>query len=303
MLAKCLASLTAQRNVGAELHIILVDNDTTPSSVGVAEQSSQSSPFPIHYHHEPRRGIPMARNRVLQEARRLNADRLAFVDDDETADPDWLEKLLYVADRDSADVVQPLVRMRFTETAPFWYFGRPEKARSEDGPLATRLLKTASTGGTMMSARLFRPDAMNLHFDEQLARGGQEDEEFYGAAHRLGARIVRSSLPVVTETLHASRYTYSRYILRGLAQGSAFATRYRQKNGFPRAAARYAGVSLARASRGLLQLLIAPVFIPFALARFKFTALEGGRNLLFAAGAIGGVLKFQYGFYRRIDGH
>jgi succinoglycan biosynthesis protein ExoM len=302
MLSACLSSLAAQKNLETVVHIIVVDNDDIPSSEKIAEESARTSRFPIHYRHEPQRGISMARNRVLEEALRLRADWLAFIDDDETADPDWLENLLRVADRDSADVVQPLVRMHFAEPAPFWYFGREEKTRNKDGPLQVRLLKSASTGGTLMSARLFRRDGMNLRFDEQLAFGGQEDEEFYGAAYLLGARIVRSSLPAVTETLHPSRYTYSRYALRGLAQGGSFAARYRQKNGFVRAVRRYTGVSFARAARGLLQLLIAPVFIPFALRRFKFTALEGGRNLMFAAGAIGGVFRLQYAFYRRIDG-
>jgi hypothetical protein len=49
--------------------------------------------------------------------------------------------------------------------------------------------------------------------------------------------------------------------------------------------------------------LISPVFVPFAMRRFKFTALEGGRNIFFAAGTIGGLFSLKYEYYRQIDGN
>jgi hypothetical protein len=39
------------------------------------------------------------------------------------------------------------------------------------------------------------------------------------------------------------------------------------------------------------------------MRRFKFTAIEGGRNLFVAAGAFGGLFSLQYGFYKQIDGY
>ena len=62
-------------------------------------------------------------------------------------------------------------------------------------------------------------------------------------------------------------------------------------------------MSAIRALRGVGQLLISPVFVPLAMNRFKFTALEGGRNIFFAAGTIGGMFSLQYEWYRQIDGN
>ena len=80
-------------------------------------------------------------------------------------------------------------------------------------------------------------------------------------------------------------------------------TRYRLKHGLWPAVRRYGAVSAVRALRGIGQLLISPVFVPFAMPRFKFTALEGGRNIFFAAGTIGGLFSLKYEWYRQIDGN
>ncbi len=304
LLARCLSSLAAQRRPeGIELHIVVVDNDATPSSKPVADSFLPACPFPIHYRHEPRRGIPMARNRVITEALALNADWLAYIDDDQAAHTDWLEMHLHAAARDQADVVAPHVIYRYPQPRPFWCFAESPASPAEDGPVEARLRNRAATNGVMLSAKLIRADGMGLRFDERLALGGEEDGEFFGAAFAQGARIVGSSLPVLDEEAHRSRFTYRRYCLRGLGRGGAYVTRHRIKNGYWPAVRRYAGMSIVRALKGMAQLTISPVFLPFAMRRFKFTALEGGRNILIAAGAIGGLLLLQYEYYRRIDGY
>ncbi|MGO8953076.1 MAG: glycosyltransferase family 2 protein [Rhodomicrobium sp.] len=312
MLEKCVRSLISQENVSnIDLHILVIDNDATPSSQQVVEAAGRSSPFPIHYHHEPRRGIPMARNRVLEEAIALGADWLAFIDDDQTAHPSWMEKALFVAQRDNADVVKSRTFFVLPEPLPFWSTHRnPDPAEiaragevADDGPIESRRRREVATNGVLLSARLIRADGMGLRFNERLALGGLEDGEFFTRASEMGAVIVRSAMPVVTEEGHPSRATYWRQMLRGLAQGGAMAARYKLTNPTWRMAFRYVAVSILRSLRGIGQLLISPFFAPFAMRRFKFTALEGGRNLFVAAGALGGLFSLQYGFYDRIDGY
>ncbi len=50
----------------------------------------RASGLPLTYVHEVRAGIPLARNAVLHAARNLNPDWIAFVDDDEVIDREWL---------------------------------------------------------------------------------------------------------------------------------------------------------------------------------------------------------------------
>jgi succinoglycan biosynthesis protein ExoM len=305
MLERCLQSLAAQEGADDfDLHILVVDNDATPSAELVVRRVAPTCPFPIHYHHEPRRGISMARNRVLEEALALEAEWLAFIDDDQTARPSWLQRHLAVAARDKADAVQPRVIVTFPEPAPFWCVPKAQDFSevAVDGPVESRRRPTVATNGVMMSTRLIRPDGMALRFSESLALCGGEDGEFFEAAHRLGAVLVTSSLPVVTEESHRSRSAYLRYSMRGFAYGGSYVTRYRQKHGLWPTVRRYGAVSAVRALRGAGQLLISPVFVPFAMRRFKFTALEGGRNIFFAAGTIGGLFSLKYEYYRQIDG-
>lgn len=306
MLAKCLRSLASQRNLdGFDFRILVVDNDATPSSAPVVEAASSKCPFPIHYYHEPRRGIPMARNRVLESALAHGADWLAFFDDDQSAYPDCMEKLLSVAQRDKADAVGAAKIAVYPEPMPFWCVNNPDRkepGRGSDAPLERRRRKELATNGVLLSARLFRADGMALRFDERLALGGLEDGDFFGRAHGLGAVLVSSCLPVVSEERHRSRFTYRRQAMSSLSRGGAYVARYRLTNNFWRAAARYSVAAVLRALRGLMQLAISPFFMPFSMHRFKFTALEGGRNLCTAAGMLGGLFSLQHEFYRQIDG-
>ncbi len=310
MLEKCLRSLASQQHVGDfEFHILVVDNDATPSAAPVVEALSAVSPFPIHYFHEPRRGIPMARNRVLDEALALKAEWLAFFDDDQVVNPNCMERFLYVARRDKADAVAAGKIFVDPAPLPFWCVSNPdrktivsERGAASDGPLDSRKRKILATNGVLLSAKLFWDSGMALRFDERLALGGWEDGHFFEAAYRQGALLVNSCLPVVSEERHPSRFTFGRQMLASLSRGGAYVTRYRLENGYWRAAGRYSVASILRLGRGFGQLLVCPLFIPFAMPRFKFTALEGGRNLFTAMGMIGGLFSLQYEFYRQIDG-
>lgn len=79
--------------------VLIVDNNPD----GSARQTV--APWDVAYAHEPRAGLPHARNRVLTEARLLGATWLAFLDDDEVPTEGWLDALLATQQRYNADVV------------------------------------------------------------------------------------------------------------------------------------------------------------------------------------------------------
>lgn len=306
MLQNCLASLAAQTGLAQyDVQIVVVDNDNAPTSKPLVDAFAAKSPFPVHYYHEPRRGIPMARNRVLDAALAMNATRLAFIDDDQIASATFLAKHLEAAHRDSADAVQPHIVRIYPDPAPFWSVGRNEAVEeaTSDAPIETRKQTAAGTCGVMFSTRLIRSDGMELRFDERLALAGGEDADFFSNAYKKGALIVFSRMPVVMEEVPRSRLTYRRYAMRGLARGGQLFGYYRNKNGYLRAVRKYVPVSFVRLIRGTGQLAIAPIFAPFDMRRFKFTALEGGRNIFLGAGALGGVFSLQYQYYGQIDGY
>jgi len=104
MLANCLRSIAAQEDVANHaIHIVAVDNDATPTSAHIVAGFAIEIPFPVQYLHEPRRGIPIARNRVIDAALAMGADRLAFLDDDRVAHRPYISKHLEAAERHNAD--------------------------------------------------------------------------------------------------------------------------------------------------------------------------------------------------------
>src|SRR5262245_18908423 len=98
MLTACLSSIARQRLPERcpepwQLHLVVVDNEPEPNNQQLVEEFAASCPFPVRYVHEPRRGIPQARNAVL-DAFEDRSDWIAFTDDDCRPDPDWIAALL-----------------------------------------------------------------------------------------------------------------------------------------------------------------------------------------------------------------
>ena len=73
---------------GAELLVVVVDNDPEGSSRDIVDQ--YASLLETHYEIEPERGIPFVRNRGVRAALDLGATHILFVDDDERVDEQWL---------------------------------------------------------------------------------------------------------------------------------------------------------------------------------------------------------------------
>src|SRR5205823_6090125 len=97
--------------------VVVVDNDAAGSARSVLE-SLNAYPWDLDYAVEPRRGVPFARNTAV--ARAEGTDFVAFIDDDEWAEPEWLAELLHVQSRTGADVVAGPVLPFFTEPPPPW---------------------------------------------------------------------------------------------------------------------------------------------------------------------------------------
>jgi glycosyltransferase involved in cell wall biosynthesis len=70
--------------------IIIVDNNSKDETSQVVEGLQRRYPGRIRYILEQQKGISHARNAGIREAR---GEILAFIDDDETAHPDWLRNL------------------------------------------------------------------------------------------------------------------------------------------------------------------------------------------------------------------
>ena len=127
MLRACLDSLAAQAlPAGIDLHIVVVDNEERPSNEAGVLAFAQTCRFPVHYVHEPRRGIAQARNALIDKAMALQADWLAMIDDDETADHGWIAALMAPEHRQTP-ILQGYRYWVYPDPLPTWAFPVQER--------------------------------------------------------------------------------------------------------------------------------------------------------------------------------
>jgi len=73
-------------------NVLVVDNNSTDETRSVVESFLDRYPGRFSYEFEPRQGLSYARNTGIRESR---GEILAFVDDDERVEPDWLWNLTW----------------------------------------------------------------------------------------------------------------------------------------------------------------------------------------------------------------
>lgn len=100
------------------LECIVIDNASTDDTARVVEAAANSSPpFPMRRILEPRQGSSFARNRAVDEAR---GDFIFFLDDDATADREWLLAMLSAMEHRGLDAACGMVLPRWSTPPPPW---------------------------------------------------------------------------------------------------------------------------------------------------------------------------------------
>ncbi len=255
------------------LRIIVADNDEAPSAL--ARVKAVETAVPLHYIHAPARNISLARNACLDAA---TADWIAFLDDDETAPPDWLSQLLACAAAQGADAVFGPSRALYPAGTPDWI-----TANDFHSNLPQRRAGTVETGHSC-NVLMRRPPA-GLRFDHALGRSGGEDTDFFFRLHRMGRKLAICETAEVTEAVSPHRLSLRWLAERRLAEGQHYATSARK----PRPVL-VAG-SLAKAA------VSAACALPHATNRPKlaFWTLRALFHLGVARGAIKPARRIAYG--------
>lgn len=156
-LARCLASLQAQSY--PRTRVLVVDNAPTSDAARAVAQAG-AGPFPVHYVVEPRPGLSNARNRSLAE---VSTDLVAWIDDDECADADWLLEIAgaFRSVPDAAAVCGTMIPGELATQPQFWFeeYGGHSKGRgftpARFSPATSRVqsplfpLPPFGTGGNM----------------------------------------------------------------------------------------------------------------------------------------------------------
>jgi len=220
-LRELLIGLAAQRFANREdvaVVVAVADNDPLGGGCAVCNEEARGYPWPLRCRVEPRQGISQARNASLALVG-TDADFVAFIDDDERPDPDWLENLLLVQREYDADVVTGPVLPILDPQTPNWvvrgrFFERP---RYETG----KTLPIAKTGNALVRMSLLA--SMPEPFDPRFGSTGAEDTELFRRLNRAGARIVWADSAVVREHVPTLRTSVRWLVRRAWRVGYAYA--------------------------------------------------------------------------------
>lgn len=240
-LVDCLRSILDQQT-SAALRIVVADNDEQPSARPLVDGLG-STDIPITYVHAPARNISLARNACLDAA---SADWIAFTDDDQTAEPGWIEALLDEADRGGWDAVLGPVDAAYQEPPPAWvqagdfHSTRPVWVGGE--------ILTGYAGNVLIRRALV--EELGLRFRLDYGRTGGEDLDFFYRFSDGGGRIGFAPEALAREIVPPARASLRWLLRRNFRAGQSHGARLTGQPG-----ARPVKVALAAAKAGACGLL------------------------------------------------
>jgi glycosyltransferase involved in cell wall biosynthesis len=216
LLESLLAALSVQRCEDKfSFDVVVVDNDSARSAEAVVGQAAGRYPIQVSYDCEMERNISLTRNRAIRNA---TGNLIAFIDDDEHPQTDWLLRLHEVFAAYPSDGVLAPVIPEFPPAAPAWL----RKA----GVFSRRRLATGAriaegdgrTGNVLLRRKLFTDDG--CWFDPAYGRTGGEDSDFFHRQFEKGGVFVWCDEAAVTETVPPDRWTATFHVKRLLRAGT-----------------------------------------------------------------------------------
>jgi glycosyltransferase involved in cell wall biosynthesis len=267
--------------------VIVVDNDSAGTGFEAATVLAAELPFPLHAILEPRRGIPFARNRLIEEALRRDFRYIAMLDDDEYPAPGWLKALEDEARTSGADIVGGPVTPVFA--APVASPLSEADYAKGGGLLFRKVTMVMSSANVLVTRRLierWRDDWFRAEFAET----GGSDSEFFRRTALAGHRHAVAADALVYEDIPADR-AQPRWLVRRCYRSGGVLSRARFMHYRPLTAAALEAGSIVK----LLLLAAADFAAAPASARARFLARL---NFARAAGRVAGFFGFQYREYR-----
>ncbi len=252
MLTDALQSLMALESSSDFQHeILVVDNASTDATPQVIARSIATSPVPLRAVYERQPGVAAARNRAIATAR---GEWIAFFDDDQIADPNWLTELVAIAREKNLRCVGGAVRLRLPENAP--QVSRHCRAQlgesvGLDEPMPYHLRCMPGTGNLLIHGDVFRQIG---RFDETLNMGAEDSDLFLRIfqaeipAWYTPRAIVRHVIPAYRLQPNYLRWTCCR-------TGAARALRDRKSHSLLGISARLAARATQIAFVGIMQWL------------------------------------------------
>jgi len=293
MLARTLLSLqNIEVPEETTITLILADNDAERSAEVTFNQHKSGFHFDTVYLMEEERGIIYMRNSVLEKAIEMQADYVAFIDDDETVEPKWLKAIYNTLQQYEADVVDGAVDRVLPEDTPNWI----RKGRFLDWHSfkTGTLRQSGSTSNVLFKIKLVKE--WGLRFHPALNFAGASDTFLFKQAYLNGAKIVWMDERYVHEHFPPSRTTRSWILKRAFRRTNSKFIRKRLEYGYPRAAT-------TQFFNGVFQLVIGGILSIITLPLGPILRLHAQRVFVKGLGTFNGIFGRTYEEYRKTHGN
>jgi succinoglycan biosynthesis protein ExoM len=214
LLQKLLECLEQQRTNGRfTFSVVVTDNDSRRSSQRVVAEFVARSRIAVTYSCESRQNIALARNEALKHAA---GDFVAFIDDDEFPESNWLAAMLEACEQYQAAGVLGPMWPHFEEPPPRWIVDGRFWERPEHRTGKVMKWEECRTGNLLFRRRIL--DGVEEVFNPEFGTGG-EDKDFFLRMTRLGHVFRWCNEGVVYETVPKERWKRSYMLKRAMLRG------------------------------------------------------------------------------------
>lgn len=196
--------------------VVIADDSASGSVELMLSNHPASWPFGIKIIPSAAANISIARNTCLCNA---SGDYLAFIDDDETADREWLASFIKLAKSTGADAIFGPVNAIYPPGAIKWICDAQPfvKITGQNG-------EKVSTGSTC-NAFVKRSSIVDfkLSFQPELGKSGGEDTAFFAQLNQRGGMLIASEQALVYENVPIERLNIHYLRRRYLRSGQTYA--------------------------------------------------------------------------------
>lgn len=216
-LRNCLKSIVCQ-SIQSQfpIQILVCDNDVAQSALNTVQQIRISHPtIQIGYFVEPIPNIALARNRALSNSK---AELIAFIDDDEIAAFDWLEKAYEAMKGYEADVVFGRMIPQYESDVPLIF--RRGEAHVLPNPLTGSTEQFVPSTNNVVAKRKIYELKKAGSFDASFGLTGGSDTHFFSDPGLKQFRLIWCREAITFEKFDRRRANFKWYIKRHVRCGA-----------------------------------------------------------------------------------